>query len=118
MACVHLGYPKDVTLEWNEDEETFFVSTQERCIFDFEYADKEIDFSFSVPPSDGQSLERTDYIMIGRQGDITLTLEEGEQVFLVKNREDFPSFIKSLFESIGCQVTVIPATPPVAIPPA
>lgn len=117
MACVHLGYPKDVTLEWSENEETFFVSIQERCIFDFEFADKEIDFSFSIPFPDGEGLNRTEYIMIGKQRDVTLTSEEGEQVFLVKNRDDFPGFIKSLFESIGCQVKVIPRTPPVLILP-
>lgn len=67
MACLNLGDPKDVTVEYDDDFSCFFISIKEICVYEFtldDCANKELNFSFSIPPSDREGLVRTQYISI------------------------------------------------------
>ena len=99
MACVHLGYPKDVTLEWDNGLETFFVSIKENCIYEFELEDRDLDFSFSIPFPDGSGLERSGYISINDDNTIIVDKTVVEKLIGV-NKEN----ILNAFKSIGCQI--------------
>jgi hypothetical protein len=99
MACVHLGYPKDVTLEWDEDEDTFFLSIKEKCIYEFELADYDLDFSFSIPFPGGEGLERSDYVSINSDNTITVNKQSVETLIGVNKKN-----VLNAFKSIGCQV--------------
>lgn len=99
MACVNLGYPKDVTLEWDNRLETFFLSIKENCIYEFELEDTDLNFAFSIPFPDEEGLERSDYISINNDNTITVNKQAVEKLIGV-NKEN----VLIAFKSIGCQI--------------
>ena len=105
MACLHLGYPKDVTLEWDNETESFYLSIKERCIYDFELTDKNLEFSFSIPFPDGEGIERNDWIFINKISDI-ITSCKGTRLSGQKN--EFIGLTKEnvlkAFKTVGCNV--------------
>jgi hypothetical protein len=101
VACLHLGYPKDVTVEWDNETKSFYLSIKERCIYDFELKDRNLEFSFSIPFPDGEGIERNDWILISDD----IAVFKGARLscshrFLDVTKED----ILKAFETVGCNV--------------
>ena len=101
MACLHLGYPKDVILEWDNNTESFYLSIKERCIYDFELTDKNLEFSFSIPFPDGEGIERNDWILINNNIAVFKGARIGRKNKLIGVTKE--NVLKA-FELIGCTV--------------
>jgi hypothetical protein len=99
MACVNLGHPKDVILEWDNGLETFFLSIKGNCIYEFELEDRNLNFAFSIPLPNGEGLKRSDYISVNNDNTITVDKQAIEKLIGV-NKEN----VLNAFKSIGCQV--------------
>lgn len=101
MACLNLGDPKDVTVEYDDDFSCFFISIKEICVYEFTLDDcaKELNFSFFIPPSDREGLVKTQYISI-------------ENNRIVKQLWTFPEYrpaadknrILAAFQFMGCKI--------------
>jgi hypothetical protein len=102
MACLHLGYPEDVTLEWDDKTKSFYLSIKERCIYDFELTDKNLEFSFSIPFPDGEGIERNGWIFINEVSNniIMLCRLSGENKFIGVTKEN----VLKVFGLIGCTI--------------
>ena len=111
MACLHLGYPKDTTLEWNDNTESFYLSIEKRCIYDFELTDRNLEFSFSIPFPGGEGIERERKVVINSlsmTGIGSILISESCKTKLSGQKNEFIGLTKEnvlkAFESVGCNV--------------
>lgn len=99
MACLNLGYPKNVTVEYDDNLSCFFIYLKESCIYEFTLGDfaKELNLSFSIPFPDGEGLESTQYISVknNQLTSIGGVLEE----YLPANKER----LLAAFRFMGCK---------------